>query len=198
MRPCARLRLAALALAAVLALPVALTAAPAQAKPQVRERYHDTYSDTFDCDGLVTLHVEGEVSGLFMLKQGRRGDPTPYWFDNFAFREVYTAVPDTGRWITIEGNLIYKDLRIVQTEGTVHTFEAIQVGQLVVRDADGNVVFRDRGRLLFRFVVDTLGDNDPDNDIPIDGTFEVLAENGPHPWWDETDKCQWAADYLLG
>ena len=90
--------------------------------------------------------------------------------------------PATGASFTRHGEGMYKDLHIVNVEGTVYRFESMEVGQpFVISDSDGNVVVRDRGRLLTGFTVDTLGDDNLDNDVFIDGTFELLADNGRHP-----------------
>ena len=98
-----------------------------QAKPLVRVHYSGTDSFSFDdcgfqIDGVVTF------SGLFMLKEGRRGDPTPYLFDNYEYRTVYTN-PATGAWFSQSGKGLYKDLKIVNVDGTVYSFEAIEVGR---------------------------------------------------------------------
>ncbi len=54
---------------------------------------------------------------------------------------------------------------------------------------------RDRGRLLTVFTVDTLGDDILDNDIFIEVSFELLADNGPHPGF-YMDFCDIAADLI--
>ena len=116
------------------------------AKPLEREHYSGTDSFSFDDCG---FQIDGETtfSGLFMLKQGRRGDPTPYFFDNYEYETVYTN-PATGAWFTQSGNGLYKDLQIVNVAGTVYTFEVIEVGRpFEVRDMDGNLVVKDRGHL---------------------------------------------------
>ena len=50
-------------------------------------------------------------------------------------------------------------------------------------DMNGNKVFFDRGRLLTTFQVDTKGDDDLSNDEFIEGSFQLLADNGAHPMW---------------
>ena len=165
-----------------------------KAKPLVREHYSGTDSFSFDdcgfqIDAVVTF------SGLFMLKEGRRGDPTPYLFDNYEYRTVYTN-PATGAWFSQSGNGLYKDLHIVNVDGTVYSFEAIEVGRpFQLRDMDGNLVIKDRGHLRTRFSVDTLGDNNLDNDIFIEGSFELVADNGAHPGFF-LDFCDIANDLI--
>jgi hypothetical protein len=60
---------------------------------------------------------------------------------------------------------------------------------------NGNPIIKDRGHLRVGFSVDTLGDADLDNDIFIDGSFEVVADNGPHPGF-YIDFCGLAADLI--
>ena len=183
-----------------LALGVAIVAGstfvtgPADAAPLEREHYSGTDSFSFEDCGFL---IEGTTtfSGVFMLKQGRSGDATPYLFDNYSHDIVYTN-PATGTWFTLHGEGMYKDLRIVTVEGTVYRIESMEAGQpIVISDSDGNDVVRDRGRLLTGFTVDTLGDDNLDNDIFIEGTFELLADNGSHPGFYE-DFCNIATDLI--
>lgn len=182
--------------AAILAGMLAASAlAPAHAAPLVQERYEGTVTEEFDCDG-ITLRQDISYRGVFKLKAGRRGDSTPYLFDNYQYSMTITAVPDTGRWFTREGNGLYKDLRITNVAGTIYQFEAIEVGQpFVVRDMAGDVVLRDRGRLHQTFQIDTKGDDDLSNDEFVDGSWELLADNGAHPGF-YVDYCQMAKDLL--
>lgn len=166
----------------------------AHADPIDREHYSGTDSFSFsDCgfqiDGVSTF------SGVFMLKQGRAGDPTPYVMDKFKYETVYTN-PVTGASFTESANGLYKDLRIVNIEATVYHFEAFYAGQpFRIHDSDGNLVIRDRGHLRVSFSVDTLGDADLDNDVFVDGSFEVVADNGSHPGFF-TDFCEIANDLI--
>jgi hypothetical protein len=183
-----------LALGVAIVAGSALAVDPADAAPLVREHYSGTDSFSFDDCGFL---IEGTTTfhGLFMLKEGRRGDPTPYLFDNYDFRDVYTN-PATGAWFTRDGSGMYKDLHIVNVEGTVYRFESMEVGQpFVIRDSDGNLVMRDRGGLRFGFTVDTLGDDNLDNDVFIEGTDVLLADNGHHPGY-YIDFCDLAADLI--
>jgi hypothetical protein len=171
-----------------------LTLETASGAPLERRHYSGTDSFSFnDCgfqiDGVVTF------SGLFMLKAGRQGDPTPYYFDNYEYRTVYTN-PATGTWLTVSGNGLYKDLHIVNVTGTVYHFEAIEVGRpFQVRDMAGILIVKDRGRLQYGFSVDTLGDSSLDNDIFIEGSFQLLADNGRHPGFF-LDFCALARDLI--
>ena len=61
---------------------------------------------------------------------------------------------------------------------------------------NGKVVLRDRGHIRSRFQIDTLGDDDIENDIEVPGTFEFVAVNGPHPVLDGADLCEVARDLI--
>lgn len=168
---------------------------PALAAPLEKEHYQDSFTREFDCDG-ITLREDVSVEGLFMLKQGRAGDPTPYLSDNYQYSKRVTADPDTGRWFTVEGNGLYKDRKITLVEGTTYQFDAMEAGQpFVVRDMNGEVVLRDRGLLHTRFQVDTKGDADLSNDEFVPGSWELVADRGSHPGF-YIDYCQMAKDLL--
>jgi hypothetical protein len=182
--------------AAGLTLSVAF-APPVAARPLEHAHYSwaDSWDDT-DWECGVDVHVEAWGDGLFMLKEGREGDPTPYRFENFEYHFVVTN-PETGLGFREDGSGVYKDLRITHVEGTVYTFEALQAGRAyTLSDLDGNRVLMDRGRLLTTFSVDTKGDSDLSNDTFIEGSFALLADNGRHPGWYVEDLCPWYVDLL--
>ena len=173
---------------------VLAVAGPAQAAPLVREHYSWTDSFSFDdCGFLITVEAEGE--GVFMLKAPRADGAPPYFFDNYEVHETLTA---NGRTVTIDHSGLYKDLRITHVSGTIYQFVAIEAGQpFVVRDAEGNVLVRDRGVIKTTFQVDTLGDTDLDNDIFIEGSNSVLMVSGPHPGF-LFDFCEAATEWFFG
>jgi len=168
----------AVALASLLAAGVAT----AGAEPLERERYSFQDSDTFtvtECGAPMTIDYAAEFSGLFMLKHGRAGDPTPYVFDNYSGVETYTNVAN-GKTFTLNHQGLYKDLRIELVEGTVYRFSAIETGRPVSGIApDGTRINLDRGRIRYTFFVDTLGDTDLSNDVFLGEEEPDVA--GPHP-----------------
>ncbi|MDQ3938849.1 MAG: hypothetical protein M3253_09255 [Chloroflexota bacterium] len=159
---------------------VGLMAAPAAAKPLEREHY--SFSDSFDdviCG--VPLHGEFNASGLFMLKEGRRGNPTPYFFDNYSWQVVWTDPADPSRGFIESGNALWRDQHITLLEGTVYRFVIREVGApYQIRTLDGRKVLRDRGRITWTFDVDTQGDADLSNDVFLTDPTPVSVA-GPHP-----------------
>jgi hypothetical protein len=176
------------------ALSVAALMAPAAQAAQL-EREHYSFTDSFTFDDCGFPIVDDIVAeGLFMLKKGTAGDPTPRYFDNYNVVETITNA-DTGEWFTITHQGLYKDLKITKVSGTIYQFTAIETGQpFVVRDSDGNVVLRDRGNLVRSFQVDTKGDSDLENDEFIEGSFSFI-DHGAHPGF-VTDFCDIATDLI--
>lgn len=167
-------------------------AVPAQGAALERESYSGT--DSFDFDGCGPLvHDEVSFSGVLMLKAPTKPGAPPRYFDNYEIHEVLTA---NGRTMTIDHNGLYKDLHATLVSGTTYRFVVQESGQpFVVRDDTGAVLLHDRGLLRTTFVADTLGDNDPDNDVFVDGSFELLADHGSHPAF-YVDFCDVIADYF--
>lgn len=160
---------------------------------------HYAWNDAFayeDCGFQVTGANWG--SGTFALKSGRRGDLTPYYFDNYEWHAI-TTNPANGKWFREDGQGLYKDLRITNVEGTIYTFFAVETGRpYTLTDMDGNRVYFDRGRLATTFMVDTKGDADLSNDEFIDGSWALVADNGSHPGFNIADWCADVVQPLLG
>lgn len=169
-------------------------AGPAQAAPLEREHYSGTDSFDFADCGFV-IHDEVTFKGTFMLKAPRADGAPPYLFDNYEVHETLTA---NGRTLTVDHQGLYKDLHITQADGTIYQFVAMEAGQpFVVRDSEGNVLFRDRGLLKTTFQVDTLGDTNLENDVFIEDSWSLLADNGRHPGF-YVDFCAEMRDYFFG
>jgi hypothetical protein len=156
--------------------------------------WHDFF--TYDDCGL-TVEGTAEGRGSFHLRPGKHGDPTPYLFDNYEWHAVSTN-PDNGKWFREDGQGMYRDLHITNVEGTIYTFVSQETGRpYTITDMNGNKVYFDRGRLLTTFQVDTKGDDDLSNDEFIEGSFEILADNGSHPFWHfDGEWCDIVQDLL--
>ena len=101
--------------------------------------------------------------------------------------------PVTGAFFVVHGTAMFKELTGRQVEGDIWEFTAQEVGQpFVVEDSDGNVVLRDRGRLTFRALFDTLGDGEPGGELIEQ---ELTSVSGPHPGFFG-DFCEIATDLI--
>lgn len=168
---------------------VLTAAAPAAAAPIERENYEFEESDVFtetECGAPITIDYHDKGSGVFMLKQGRHGDPTPYLFDNYGGVATYTA---NGKTATIAYNGLFKDQHIELVEGTIYRFTAIETGRpLTVIGPDGQRLVFDRGRIRYSALIDTKGDDDLDNDVFLEEFEPEVA--GPHPFFvGDADFC---------
>jgi hypothetical protein len=177
----------------LIAAAVSVVAIPslAAAKPLEREHYSGMFTDTFtdtECGDPITIDYTNTYSGVFMLKEGRHGDPTPYFFDNYSGVETLTNVAN-DKTLTLIHQGIWKDQRIEHVAGTTYRFTALEAGRPVVAiGPDGNKVVFDRGRIFHTFLVDTLGDADLSNDIWLDDVGAEVA--GPHPiFFEEVAFC---------
>jgi hypothetical protein len=160
---------------------------------------HYSWNDRFTYDD-CGFRVDGVAwgSGMFTLKPGRHGDPTPYYFDN-SESHVITTNPANGKWFREDAQTLYKDLHITNVQGTVYTFVSEQTGRAyTLTDMNGHRVYFDRGHLVTTSQVDTHGDDDLSNDEFIDGSFEILADNGDHSSLSIDDWCAQVVQPLLG
>ena len=177
---------------------LAAFAAPTAAAQLVREHYSGTDSGTWECGDLTGLEFEGQFEGLFTIKPGHNGSP-PFLTDNYHWQWLNTN-PANGKWFREEGQGQYKDLRMTNLGGTVFRFVAQESGSpYTITTSDGRKIVMDRGLLRYTFVVDTLGDDDLDNDVFVEGSDELIADHGSHPGWHFTsdDYCD-LVEQLLG
>lgn len=180
--------MAALTVAAAMAAPSTAQAAP----PLENIHYEFTDSSSFDdCGFTIESQVAG--SGHFMVREIEGSDGQAFLgHDNYRYREVLTN-PATGAWFVITGHALFKEMTGRQIDGDIWEFTAHEAGQpFVVEDSDGNVVLRDRGRLTFRAVFDTLGDGEPGGEFIEQ---ELTSISGPHPGFF-ADFCEIATELI--
>jgi hypothetical protein len=179
---------AALTVAAAVVVPGTAHAAP----PLVNDHYEFADSSSFDDCGF-TIESEFTASGHFMLREIEGSDGQAFLgHDNYSYREVLTN-PETGAFFVVHGKAMFKELTGQQVEGDIWEFTAQEVGQpFVVEDSDGNVVLRDRGRLTFRALFDTLGDGEPGGELLEQ---ELTSISGPHPGFF-ADFCEIATELI--
>lgn len=160
------------------------------AKVVERDRYSFTDSFTGEECGIV-VEVESEVSGVFMLRRDKQNSPAFLLSDVFEYREVVTN-PETGNWLVVRGKGNFREVKATQVDGDIYHFRAQLAGQhFVIENADGQVVYRDRGLLVFDVLFDTLGDDVPGGE---ELSFELAAVRG-HPGFID-DLCPLIHDLL--
>jgi hypothetical protein len=142
--------------------------------------YSGTDSFSYDDCGFV-VDVEVVFSGRFSIREGKNQRETAFFVhDNYRYHEVHTSAQGT---ITISGNGNFNETRAIPLGGNLFEFHAINAGQpFTIRDADGNILIRDRGVVRFTAVFDTEGDDVPGG-IFISETIEL---GGPHPGFELT------------
>jgi len=177
-------RRGALIVSAVLVL-AAVAAAPVAGGTLEHEHYEGSDAGEWsDCG--PTYEFEGSWSGLFTLKAGRAGDPTPYLTDNYEWDWI-NRNPENGKWFAEHGNGQYKDVKITNLGGTIYRFVAQESGSpYTIVTSDGQRISVDMGLLRYQFDVDTKGDSDLENDEFIEGSDVLLADHGSHPQWHRT------------
>lgn len=177
----------------VASLAILALAAPVQARIVDGGSFSGTDSGV-EC-GIYTR--ETTFSGVFSIK-----DATPatdgqffYFTQRVQFTDVITN-PETGAWFTVSGSTIFREIHARLVEGTIYTWDTIDVGQVVVRDADGKVVLRDVGLIEVSYIFDSLGDSQPGGPFLADPVLVRVV--GPHPAFEKTfDFCA-LADELIG
>jgi hypothetical protein len=161
--------LAAIAAALLMITPVTATTA-------FREHYSFDYDFTYAC-GAVEISVVGHAEGIFQVRVGKGDQATAFFgHDNYSFSETHTN-PD-GDFLVISGNGLFQETKAVSLGNNLFAFSAINAGRpLIVRDADGNVLVRDRGVIRETIVFDTEGDDQVGGIFIESISFEVA---GPH------------------
>ena len=173
--------------AAVVGLSLPLAAPTVQAAPpDVNDHYSFEESNNFrDCG--LRLHEDAVGGGHFKATPIVDSDGEAWLgHDNYWYHVVLTN-RDTGAWLEFNGRATFKEMTGTQIEGDIWEFTAHEAGQpFVLRDSDGNVVFRDRGLLGFRGVFDLGGDGELGGELLEE---EITKVAGPHPSMD-ADFCE--------
>jgi hypothetical protein len=185
------MRVVSVCAACVVGVVVAL-ASHVAAKPLQSEHYSFREEDTFtvtDCGDPITIDYVIEGSGVFKLMPGRAGDPATYFFDNYSSVETFTNVAN-DKTATVVHQGLFKDLHNETIEGTIVQVTAIETGRPVVAiGPDGKKLLFDRGRIRYTFLIDTLGDDDPFNDVFLGDVVDPDVA-GPHPiFFEVADFC---------
>jgi hypothetical protein len=179
-----------LLLVGVVAAALVAGSAPAGATVIDREQYSGTAEYSLDdCD--FTLDVASTFYGQSLVRMDKTGQAF-LDTDILHFRNVLTN-PDTGQWFVVRGHRLFHDIRATQVDGTIYEFVAVEAGQpLVLEDAEGNVIVRDRGVIRHTYLFDTLGDGQPGGEFIAN---LQLVVHGPHPGFAEDfPLCEIAAE----
>lgn len=140
----------------------------------VRTPYSGTDHKDDDSCGYATT-VDTTYSGVVSLRRGK-GPQASFFFrtDRFEFSEVHTVTATNEKFV-IRGKGQSKDVRATPLGDNRFEVITTQSNQpIVVEDSDGKVVARAFGTVRFHYVVDTLGDNDPDTTEFV----EFLGQDG--------------------
>jgi hypothetical protein len=165
----------------------------AQAAPPLENSHYDFVDvGSFDDCGF-TIDFESTETGHFMVREVEgSGGQAFLGHDNYQFRDVLTN-PETGAFMVVHGRGLVKEFTARHVDGNIWEFTLQDVGQpFTIEDSDGNVVSRDRGRVTFRQLFDTLGDGQPGGELLEE---EIISVSGPHPSID-TDFCAIATDLI--
>jgi hypothetical protein len=155
-----------------------------------RDRYTFTDEWTDEICG-IDVEIEHEASGVFMIRSDSK-DPRPFYgSDVFEYRTVVTN-PANGKWAVERGRGNFRELRATHVEDDIFLFRAQLTGHhFIIENSDGEVVYRERGRLVFEILFDTLGDDVPGGEF-LGGE---LVEIRGHPGWID-DLCPLAHELL--
>ena len=179
----------------ILAALVVAVAVPgvAQAGPPVDHSHvKETDAGAGDPCGFLT-EFELSRNNMTFLQDVRGSDGQLFLLHVNSQFETMVTNPETGESIRIREHLLLRDFSAQHVEGNVWELTAQAVGQYVVEDSEGNVVFRNSGRVTSRYLFDTEGDSEPGG-IVLE--FEITGVNGPHPGGAEPDFCAIVVDLL--
>lgn len=170
-------------LATTLVVTVWVSAVPAEARVLDRQRYSFTsVGHERTCGRHLT--VETTMSGIQMTK-ARAGGLHYTLYDNYNIHEVLTDV--AGEGYIIDQNGLYTEIRVRHARGTLYRYTAINTGQVfTIRTLGGKAVERNHGLEEITFIVDTLGDSDPSNDVYLENTLRLVRDVGSHPLITQT------------
>ena len=174
------------------AVAVAIPAAAHAAPPVEHEHYE--FTDSYPITGCgFEIRADLTAYGHAMITEVAGSDGQAYLgHDNYRFRQVTTNVA-TGEYFIVRGSALFKEMTGVHVSGDIWEFTSQESGQtFVIEDSDGKVVLRDRGRITYRTLFDTLGDGQPGGLVIED---EVTGVFGPHPSFS-ADFCEIATDLI--
>lgn len=136
------------------------------------------YADSWREDGTYCgreERVDAEVVGHVIVRQGPAGAPELYVRDNYLVTYHHSGA-DGAWWTRLNGN--FGIASIDQVGPTTWRIVQQDAGRNWNLTSESGVsVWADRGVVRFTFEVDTLGDDDPEND---EWSFVGAESHGPH------------------
>ena len=171
-------RMRALGVLGAALLLVTLATGSASATLVDRGTFGGPYDFTaWDCG--YPMQVDGDDSGAFQVRADKSNADIVFVTVRHAFKETWTA--EDGRWFTLSGHWLEKDIKATRVAGTLYEFTFHLPGRpFTVTDSSGKLVSNDRGNISQDYTFD-FGN----------GAFNELSLriSGPHPAFD-VDLCQ--------
>jgi hypothetical protein len=167
---------------------VLVSAMPVSAQQYSRESYEWSESGSYECGEDNWIDWSAAGSGTLTIRTGTGKDEGAFFaHDRFSWHATDVRRSD-GLTLHFTGRANFIETKATRVSGSVFQFTAVEAGQpFVVRDADGNVLVRDRGSIRQSILFDTLGDDTPGGVFIEEVSFQV---NGPHPGL-EFDSCDY-------
>lgn len=158
-----------------------LVAAVQPASAQLVERSHDHFVDTITDDEACGIPVTTTIDVIEndLVRIGRSGFPL---FQATGRGTITWTNPENGQSISdFFTGVFFKDLSATDNgDGTITLRTAVTGMPEALTLSDGTVVVRDRGRIVFRAIIDYNGTpTNVDDDIFISQETESIS--GPHP-----------------
>lgn len=148
------------AIAALMAAAVGVgVAPPAHATIDIRDRWVDEVQDSFSDCGIETILIDHEAHGTFTARALKDSDGQAWiGHNNYEWSDEFTN-PANGRSFSLSANGNWREIRGTHLGGDIWAFDWKDSGAtFVLRDGSGSVVWRDRGTISGRDVIDVLGD----------------------------------------
>lgn len=137
-----------------------------------------SYADSWREDGTYCgrdERVDVAAVGHVVVRQGPAGAPELYVHDNYVVTYHHIG-PDGSWWTRLNGN--FRVASIDQVGPTTWRIVQQDAGRnWNLTSESGTSVWADRGVVRFTFEVDTLGDDDPEND---EWSYIGAEFHGPH------------------
>src|SRR4051794_7685241 len=141
----------------------------------------------------IAVHRDTVARGEFRTRTGKGElDQAFFSHNSVKFTDTYTNL-ETNATFSVDGIFNQMDVKATPLGGNVFEFKFREAGNTVVRDADGDVVARDRGAIWVTMVFDTLGDSMPGGETVSETVDRV---SGPHPLFEEEAFCATVHDLI--